>query len=323
MQTIFLFISALTLVTVFLLQLVWQPIVWSLVIILPGILIGIIDILQNAHSIRKNFPLIGRMRWLMESIRPFIRQYLLESETDGTPISRMFRSIIYQRAKGDLATTPLGTKFDTSKLGYEWISHSLAAFHISKLQAVPRVLIGGTDCKKPYSASLLNISAMSFGALSNNAISALNGGAKKGGFYHNTGEGGVSPYHLQASGDLVWQIGTGYFGCRTSKGTFCHKTFTEVACKDSVKMIEIKMSQGAKPGHGGILPGVKNTPEIAKIRHLEAYTTVDSPPSHSAFSTPLEMMNFIQNCEACRAENPSDLSYALEDLVNLSRYARL
>jgi glutamate synthase domain-containing protein 2 len=216
---------------VFLLQLLWHPFIWLLIIVVPTVIIGLIDIFQNTYSIRKNFPLIGRMRWLMESIRPFIRQYLL----------------------------------DTYQLGYEWISHSMAAHHFKEEHVVPRILIGGPDCQKPYSASMLNISAMIFGSLSNRAIIALNGGAKKGGFYHNTGEGGVSPHHLENGGNLVWQIGTGYFGCLTSLGEFCSTTFKAMTENDNIKMIEIKMSQGAKPGHGGILPAVKNTPEITAL----------------------------------------------------------
>ena len=206
----------------------------------------------------------------------------------------MFRSVIYQRAKGMLDTVPLGTKMDTYRTGYEWMDHSLKALKASDLDQDPRIIIGGADCIKPYSASILNISAMSFGALSQNAVLALNGGAKIGGFAHNTGEGGLSPYHQEPGGDLIWQIGTGYFGCRDLEGQFSAEKFEKKAQLDSVRMIEIKLSQGAKPGHGGILPAIKNTPEIAAIRGVEPYTQVDSPPTHTAFSTPLEMMQFIQ-----------------------------
>lgn len=250
--------------------------------------------LQTKHSIRRNFPLIGRARWLMEFARPFIRQYFIESDMDGAPINRMFRSVIYQRAKGSLDTNPYGTKINVYHEGYEWIAHSIGAFHAQDWHPDPRVLIGGADCKQPYSASVLNISAMSFGALSSNAIRALNKGAKIGSFAHNTGEGGVTPYHLEHGGDLIWEIGTAYFGCRTEAGLFCEKTFAETAAHDNIKMIEIKLSQGAKPGHGGILPAAKNTPEIAKIRGVKPYTAIISPPAHTAFSTPLEMMAFIQ-----------------------------
>ena len=189
---------------------------------------------------------------------------------------------------------PYGTKLDTQAVGYEWIGHSLAAIHADKETPSQRVDVGGPDCLQPYSASVFNISAMSYGSLSGNAIEALNKGAKKGGFYHNTGEGSVSPSHLKHGGDLVWQIGTGYFGCRTKEGGFDADSFAKTATKDNIKMIEIKLSQGAKPGHGGILPAHKNTIEIAQIRQVEPGTRVESPPTHSAFSTPLEMMHFIK-----------------------------
>lgn len=294
MRKKFIFYAMASLLAIAIMALFWLPILWSLLLVIPAIVIGLYDIWQRKHTLRRNFPLIGRTRWVMERIRPFFRQYFIESDTDGAPINRMFRSIIYQRAKGELDTVPYGTEVDTYRIGYEWVSHSMAAIHLQDMHPDPRVLVGGSACKQPYSASLLNISAMSFGALSDNAIRALNKGAKKGGFAHNTGEGSVSPYHLENGGDLIWQVGTGYFGCRNQAGDFCEATFEKVACYPNVKMIEIKLSQGAKPGHGGILPADKNTPEIARIRAVEPYTRVDSPPSHSSFSTPLEMMHFIQ-----------------------------
>lgn len=277
------------------LSLMWPGVLWTLLIILPLILLGIYDMNQTRHALWRTFPLTGRGRWFMEFLRPFLRQYFFESEIDGAPINRMFRSVIYQRAKGDLDTVPYGTKVDTQRIGYEWIGHSMAAKHPHHEQLDPRVKIGGAQCTKPYSASIFNISAMSFGALSSNAIRALNKGARKGGFSHNTGEGSVSPYHLENGGDLVWQIGTGYFGCRDRNGNFSPELFTKTATKDSVKMIEIKLSQGAKPGHGGILPADKNSDEIARIRAVEPGTQVNSPPAHTAFSTPMEMMSFIQH----------------------------
>lgn len=255
--------------------------------------LGVYDMLQTRHSLRRNFPMIGRGRWLMENLRPFVRQYLIESETDGAPINRMYRSIVYQRAKGDLDSLPFGTKVDTYKDGYEWIAHSIAARNIAEIDHNPRVVIGGADCRQPYAAAILNISAMSFGALSSNAIRALNRGAAIGGFYHNTGEGGVSDYHREHGGDLVWQIGTGYFGCRSESGSFSPQRFSETAAFESIKMIEIKLSQGAKPGHGGILPASKNTKIIARIRQVPAGTEVVSPSAHSAFSSPVELLEFI------------------------------
>jgi glutamate synthase domain-containing protein 2 len=290
----FVFVACLLVILVCLLSLFWPVLLWLLIIILPVTLLGLWDMRQTQHALRRNFPVVGRLRWITEYIRPYLRQYLFESETDGVPINRMFRSVIYQRAKGERDTTPYGTKIDTQRVGYEWIGHSLAACDAHRATRNCRVTIGGSDCRQPYSASIFNISAMSFGALSNNAILALNKGAKSGGFAHNTGEGSVSPYHLRHGGDLIWQIGTGYFGCRDEQGNFSPEKFAETALLDSVKMVEIKLSQGAKPGHGGILPGNKNSIEIAQIRGVVAGETVISPPTHSAFSTPLEMMLFIQ-----------------------------
>lgn len=272
----------------------WPPILWSMAVIVPLILCGIYDIVQTKHTIWRNFPVIGRGRWVMEILRPPIHQYFVESNTDGTPISRMFRSVVYQRAKGQRDTVPFGTKLDVYRIGYEWMDHSLSALRDQAMNHDLRVTVGGTECKKTYQASLLNISAMSFGALSQNAILALNGGAKMGGFAHNTGEGSVSPYHLRPGGDLIWQIGTGYFGCRGKSGHFSEDLFKTQSAHENIKMIEIKLSQGAKPGHGGILPADKNTPEIAEIRGVPPHTRVDSPPTHSSFSSPIKMMLFIQ-----------------------------
>ncbi|TRY30338.1 FMN-binding glutamate synthase family protein [Aliiglaciecola sp. M165] len=272
----------------------WHWTIWLWIVLGPLSILGLYDALQTKHSIRRNFPVIGNGRWIMEDIRPFLRQYFFESEMDGTPVNRMFRSVIYQRSKGQRDTIPYGTKINTQEVGYEWVSHSIAAIHYDRKAPEPRVTVGGPDCLQPYEASIFNISAMSFGALSDNAIRALNKGAKMGGFYHNTGEGSISPYHLEGGGDLVWQIGTGYFGCRTSNGNFCPDTFARTADDPAVKMIEIKLSQGAKPGHGGILPAHKNTREIARIRLVEEGTQVDSPPGHRAFGNPVEMMAFIK-----------------------------
>ncbi len=275
-----------------------------LMVAVPLIAIGCYDMVQTKHSLRRNFPLLGRGRWLMEFVRPFVRQYFIESDIDGAPVNRMFRSVIYQRAKCSLDSNPYGTKVDTYRQGYEWFAHSLAAFHVKDNNSHPSIIIGGVACKKPYRASLLNISAMSFGALSKNAIRALNKGAKIGSFAHNTGEGGVSPFHLENSGDLIWQIGTGYFGCRTDTGLFNEEAFVTMASHKNIKMIEIKLSQGAKPGHGGILPASKNSPEIAGIRGVQPYTEVISPPVHSAFSTPVEMMLFIQKLRELSGGKP-------------------
>ncbi|MFN2287045.1 MAG: FMN-binding glutamate synthase family protein [Chromatocurvus sp.] len=271
----------------------WAWFLFLLLLVTLGL--GLQDMLQHRHTLRRNFPLIARGRWAIEHLRPFIRQYLLESDTDGAPVSRMFRTIIYQRAKGDLSSIPFGTRVDTERNGYEWIGHSIGALNVRELDPDPRVRIGGADCQKPYDASLLNISAMSFGALSANAVRALNRGAALGGFYQNTGEGGLSAFHREHGGDLVWQIGTGYFGCRNADGTFSAQKFRDTATLDSVRMIEIKLSQGAKPGHGGILPASKNDDLIASIRGVEPHIEVVSPSTHSAFSSPRELLNFIHH----------------------------
>lgn len=275
---------------------------WAFVLVGPIILLGIYDMLQTKHSILRLYPVLGHFRFLLESVRPELQQYFVESNTDGVPIPREFRSLVYQRAKGVRDTRPFGTIFDVNRAGYEWVNHSIQPKHLEDVD--PRVKFGGPDCSKPYMASPLNISAMSYGALSKNAIMALNKGAKIGGFAHNTGEGSMSPYHLEHGGDIVWQIGTGYFGCRNDDGNFCPKTFQENASKDVVKMIEIKLSQGAKPGHGGILPAAKLTEEIAKIRHVPMGADVVSPPAHTAFSTPIELLNFVKELRELSGGKP-------------------
>lgn len=282
----------------------WKPAVWSFVIIGPIILVGVYDLLQQKHSIVRNFPVFGHLRFLAEELRPKVYQYFVESDTDGTPFNRQSRSVIYQRAKKVDDTSPFGTELDVYQNGYEWLNHSIAAIDHKELNSAPRVLIGGPQCTQPYSASVYNISAMSFGSLSENAILALNGGAKIGGFAHNTGEGGLSDHHLEPGGDIIWQIGTGYFSCRHKDGTIDYDAFAERAAKPQVKLIEIKLSQGAKPGHGGILPAAKVTPEIARIRLVEMGQDVVSPPGHTAFKTPVEMMYFIQKLRELSGGKP-------------------
>jgi len=270
---------------------VWPPVLWSLVVIAPLIGVGLHDVSQTKHTILRNFPVIGHGRYWMEKIRPEIQQYFVESNIDARPIEREMRAIVYQRAKGELETKPFGTERDLYRVGYEWAAHALS--EVGRLDKEPRVTIGSPQCVKPYSASLLNISAMSYGALSPAAIRALNRGAKKGCFYHNTGEGGLSPYHLEAGGHLVWQIGTGYFGCRTKDGRFDPDMFADKTAQDQVCMIELKLSQGAKPGHGGVLPACKVNKELADIRNVAPGEDVISPPRHKTFSNPMEMIEFI------------------------------
>lgn len=253
--------------------------------------VGLRDITQTFSAVRRNYPIIGHIRFMLEKIRPEIRQYFIESDTEATPFSRSQRSLVYARAKGETDKRPFGTQLDVRAPGYEWINHSMAPTVLAGHDF--RIAIGGPGCTQPYSASVFNISAMSFGALSANAIQALNAGAKRGGFAHDTGEGSISSWHRVHGGDLIWEIGSGYFGCRHDDGTFNADAFRANALDTQVKMIEIKLSQGAKPGHGGVLPGPKVTAEIAEARGVKVGQDCVSPAAHSAFGTPLELMHFI------------------------------
>ncbi|WP_234054134.1 MULTISPECIES: FMN-binding glutamate synthase family protein [unclassified Xanthobacter] len=267
----------------------WWLIVFC--VLFPLVLLGVFDVTQPDHSLLRNYPVIGSMRWLFEAIRPYLRQYLMEDDLSEKPYNRDERSLVYARSKNEEDRQPFGTELDTYAAEYEWMTHSLAPTPVSKEPF--RVMVGGADCSRPYSTSVLNVSAMSFGSLGGNAIEALNLGAKRGGFYHDTGEGSLSKYHRIHGGDIVWEIASGYFGCRNPDGTFSAERFRERAADDQVKMIEIKLSQGAKPGHGGMLPGAKVTPEIAEARGIPVGKDCISPARHSAFSTPAEMMEFV------------------------------
>ncbi|WP_108813851.1 FMN-binding glutamate synthase family protein [Loktanella sp. Alg231-35] len=270
----------------------WAPWVFVLFVIFALVtLVGLRDISQDHHAVTRNYPIIGHIRFLFEKIRPEIRQYLIESDQDEQPFSREQRSLVYQRAKGAEDKRPFGTQERVYEAGYHWLTHSVEPTHFDNSDF--RVTVGGPDCKQPYKASLYNISAMSFGSLSANAISALNKGAKIGGFAHDTGEGGISRYHREGGGDLIYEIGSGYFGCRNDDGSFNPDKFAERAALDQVKMIEVKLSQGAKPGHGGMLPAAKITPEIAEARGIPMGVDCVSPAAHSAFSGPMEMMQFL------------------------------
>ncbi|GGB78429.1 FMN-binding glutamate synthase family protein [Henriciella pelagia] len=254
-------------------------------------LLGLYDLLQTRHSLWRNYPILARIRWIAEEMRPFFRSYIVESDTEGRPFNHEQRSMVYRRAKNVSSVEPFGSQLEIGRPPYEWLSHSIAARHNEDVD--PRVMVGANGTAKPYSASVFNISAMSFGSLGAHAIEALNRGAAKGGFYHDTGEGGVSRYHKAGGGDLVWELGSGYFGCRASDGSFDAERFRDVAADDQVKMIEIKLSQGAKPGHGGVLPGTKVTEEIAEARGIPVGQTCFSPPAHTAFSTPVGMMEWV------------------------------
>ena len=302
MRNQFFIVSALLFILVGVGSYLWHPIAFLFGFLVPLFLLGLADIFQSQHTVRRNFPVIGHGRYLLEKIRPEINQYFIESNLDGRPFSRERRSVIYQRSKNVTDTVPFGTQDDVYREGYEWINHSLIPAPL--MHTDPRVRIGGDRCKQPYDASLFNISAMSYGALSKNAILALNLGAKNRGFYHNTGEGGLSPYHQEGGGDLVWQIGTGYFGARDKVGNFSAQEFQKRAILPQVRMIEIKLSQGAKPGHGGILPARKVTAEIAAIRGVEIGKDVLSPPSHSAFSTPIELLQFVDQLRELSGGKP-------------------
>src|SRR6218665_120743 len=295
MRKLFLQVTIISLVVFAALALwVWNGFWWFFGVVAFFTLWGIYDMLQTKHSLIRNFPLFGRARWLMEALRPKLYQYFIESDTDGRPINRIDRSTVYQRAKLQTDTMPFGTQLNVYAEGYEWMTHSIVPLGHEDVIHDPKVIIGNKDCKQPYACSVLNVSAMSYGSLSKNAIEALNGGAKIGGFSHNTGEGGLSPYHLKQGGDLIWQIGTGYFSTRNADGSFSPEAFQKNAARPEVKRIEIKLSEGAKPGHGGILPAQKVTAEVAAIRLVEEGKTVFSPPYHSAFNTPVGLIKFVQ-----------------------------
>ena len=266
-------------------------------------LVGFRDtFIQRRHSVLRNYPVIGHLRWLIEAMRPELRQYLFASDKAETPFNRDQRSLVYQRAKDVEDRTPFGTKFDVYASDFSYLSHSMHAQPAPDRD--PRLDIGTAQCGRPYSASVLNISGMSFGALSPNAIRALNRGAAKGGFFHDTGEGSISRFHRMEGGDLVWQLGTGYFGARKDDGRFCPDTFQRNADDDQVKMIEIKLSQGAKPGHGGVLPKEKLTPEVAEARHVPLDRDVISPASHPEFATPVEMIHFLDRVRRLAGGRP-------------------
>jgi glutamate synthase domain-containing protein 2 len=272
-------------------------------------LVGIADYAQVRQAIRRNYPVIAHFRFFFEFIRPEIRQYFIEADSDQTPFSRTQRSIVYQRAKGVVDKRPFGTQLDLYEERYEWINHSIAPVDIASHDF--RIGIGEGRREKPYSASVFNISAMSFGALSANAVLALNEGAKRGRFYHDTGEGSISRYHRERGGDLVWEIGSGYFGCRDDDGRFNEERFVANAATEQVRMIEVKLSQGAKPGHGGVLPGAKVTPEIADARHVSVGVDCVSPARHSAFSTPIGLLEFVERLRRLSGGKPTGFKLAI------------
>jgi glutamate synthase domain-containing protein 2 len=286
------------------------PLWWSpLAVLAPLALVGVHDLLQRRHAILRNYPIIGHIRFMLEAVRPELRQYLIEDERDPVPFSREHRALVYRRAKSVQDAQPFGTVKDVNAVGYGWISHSIRPETLHDHDF--RVAIGGPECRQPYSASVLNLSGTSFGAMGANAIMAFNKGAKLGGFAHNTGEGSISPYHRRHGGDVIWQVATGYFGCRTPEGAFDPEAFRRQARDPQVKMIEVKLSQGAKPGHGGVLPKAKITAEIAATRGISRDKDCVSPSRHSAFSTPLELVGFLQTLRELTDGKPIGLKLAV------------
>lgn len=280
----------------------WRPFFWAFLVLAPIGLVAAWDLFQQRHTLLRNYPIFGRIRYILEDFRHQIRQYFIEGDREEVPFSRVQRNIVYQRAKGADDSIPFGKLINVYEPGYEWLEHSMAP--CEPVEDEPRLTVGNGQCERPYSASRFNISAMSFGSLSSNAILALNMGAKMGGFYHDTGEGGISDYHREHGGDLVWEIGTGYFGCRTRDGRFDPELFEAAATQAQVKMIELKLSQGAKPGGGGLLPGRKVSPEIAEARWIPVGQDCHSPAAHPEFATPVEMLEFLQRLRELSAGKP-------------------
>ena len=289
---------------------------WVLLALLVALLLlGIRDVVQREHAILRNYPVIGHMRFLLEMIRPEMQQYFIERNYDGRPFDRETRTIVYQRSKGIAGDQAFGTERDVNEVGYEYLVHTVAP--VAQPAEPPRVRIGGPDCAKPYDMALLNVSAMSFGSLSAPAMLALNHGAALGGFAHDTGEGGITPYHLRYGGDLIWEIGTGYFGARTPDGGFDPAVFADKAAEDSVRCVSLKLSQGAKPGIGGVLPGAKVTKEIAEARTVPAGVTCVSPAAHRVFSTPRELIAFIARMRELSGGKPAGFKLCVGSRVDV------
>ena len=309
MQRYLAYAAALLLAVTMLVLAAFWPIAWWGVAVFGALaLLGTWDLLQTRSTLRRNYPVLAHFRYGLESVGPEIRQYFIEGDTAEVPFSRQQRSLVYQRAKGVMDVVPFGSQQDVYGVDYEWINHSMAPTHVDSHDF--RVVIGAASAQ-PYSASVFNISAMSFGALSANAVRALNEGARRGGFYHDTGEGSISPYHREKGGDLVWEIGSGYFGCRDEQGRFSEERFVENACSPQVKMIELKLSQGAKPGHGGVLPAAKVSAEIAATRGVPMGHDCVSPATHSAFSTPVGLLQFIARLRELSGGKPTGFKLAI------------
>ena len=284
------------------------------------LVVAVRDVLQRRHAVLRIYPVLGHLRFLLESIRPELQQYFIERNYDGRPYDRDTRSLIYQRAKGDPDQSAFGTERDVNEVGYEYLVHSIAP--VSPPERPPLVRVGGPDCTRPYDMAMVNVSAMSFGSLSPTAVQALNHGAALGGFAHDTGEGGISRHHLEHGGDLIWEIGSGYFGARTAEGRFDPARFADTAARDVVKCVEVKLSQGAKPGLGGVLPGSKVTREIAEARGVAVGETCVSPPGHSAFSTPRELVRFVAHLRELAGGKPAGIKLCVGSRVEVLAIAK-
>ncbi len=322
MRSKFIAISTLAILFSAAVTYLWPPFGWVFIVLVPLVTLGLYDVVQTRHTILRNYPIVGHARYLLESIRPEIQQYFIEMDTEETPISREERAVVYQRAKGLLDTHSFGTRRNVYEPGFEWICHSLNATTVVEPE---RVKVGSSQCTRPYRSSLFIISAMSYGSLRYTAVLAMNKGAAMGGFFHNTGEGGLSPYHLEYGADVCWQIGTGYFGCRTLDGAFDPDLFAENARRDEVKLIEVKLSQGAKPGLGGMLPADKVSREIAEIRKVPMGEDIISPPAHSEFSTPVEMLRFCQRLRELSGGKPIGFKLCIgrpEEIMALAKAIR-
>ena len=292
--------------------------IWWMLLFVPAALatgVGTVDLLQHDHSLLRNYPIIGHGRYVLEAVRPEIQQYFIERDTDGMPFDRTTRSLVYARAKGDNAEQPFGTERDLYDVGSDWLIHSVQP--VAPSDEPFRVRLGGPQCSQPYDIALLNVAAMSFGSLSANAVLALNGGAAKGGFAHDTGEGGLSKYHLEPGGDLVWEIGSGYFGCRTKDGGFDAEEFARKAAEPSVKAVSVKLSQGAKPGIGGVMPAAKMTEEIAEARGVPVGERCVSPPAHSAFSGPKGLLEFVADLRERSGGKPTGFKLCVGSRVEV------
>jgi len=315
----FLTASAVTVLIVGGIGWLWHPFWWVFILVVPVVLIGILDMLQTQNTIIRNFPFLGHFRYLLMSISPEIHQYFVENNTDGKPFNKNQRDFVNKRSEKQAETHPFGTELDVYEEKYEWAPHSV--YPKQKMEEPPRIPVGN-QCSKPYDAAIFNISAMSFGSLSAAAVRALNKGAQMGDFFHDTGEGGLSPYHLEYGADVVWEIGSAYFGCRTKDGNFDADEFQRKATNDKVKMVEIKLSQGAKPGHGGVLPAIKNTKEIAQIRGVEPYTKVVSPAFHTAFSDAVGLLEFVQNLRELSGGKPAGFKLCIgrkEEFIDICK----